>query len=131
MRYLLIGFLLGLLAGFNLWGLRILPETTWQYSFGLPPIEMEATMYAPKLIRLPGGTYYCVYQYESHGDYWYLQDYQVYRDGYWTGRQTYLPLTLGISKSYEILMLPDYYYFLPSDNISRQLPTRTWLEGID
>ena len=106
---LFIGLLTGLLIAWMLFGLRILPETIMTYTFIGEPIEMDAEVAAPVLIRLPSGAYYYIYQYEDNGDTWYLYDYVQYYDGHWGARIIGWPLTLGMNKSYEVIMMPRFY----------------------
>lgn len=109
MKKLLLGTVLGLLAGFLLFGLEVLPKTLWRWSFG-EPIEMSGGLAAPMIIRLPSGTYFYVLDYEKGDKEWYLWDYRTYdKENFWTEPE-HVPLTLGLSDSYEVFMLPPDRY---------------------
>jgi len=109
-KFFLPGLIVGLLYGFLLFGLEVLPKTVWRWSFG-DPIELSGNIAAPMLIRLPSGVYYYVLDYERCKDVWYLYDYRVHdsEHTFWTG-STHVPLTLGMSNSYEVVMLPPDRY---------------------
>jgi hypothetical protein len=93
-----------------LFGLHILPETVWTWSFPSgKPIEMQGNLLAPTIIRTPDDAYYYVIEYTTGKDVWYLENYREYRGGSWT-KPEHFPLTLGMNNSYEILMLPPDRY---------------------
>jgi len=106
-KFFLPGLIVGLLFGFLLFGLEVLPKTVWRWSFG-EPIEMSGNIAAPLLVRLPSGVYYYITDYESvnDGKLWYLHMYRVREVGGFWSESTHVPLTLGMSSSYEVLMLP-------------------------
>lgn len=107
-KRLLLATIVGFLAAFLLWGFEILPGATYHYK---TDIEIDAGMASPMLIRMPSGRYFLIMEYEAHDDYWYLYDYMVYADGHWSIRNNQWPLTLGISDSYEIFMLPSPTFY--------------------
>lgn len=110
-----LGYLLGLLVGFFssfvLFGLHVLPETTWTWSYPWEkPIEMQGQIIAPMLVRIPNGDIFIVYKYESHNDYWQLLDYTVYTNGVWGKPHNTYSFPLPITNNTEVLMLPYPYY---------------------
>ncbi len=106
------GLVFGVLTGFVLWGMQILPDTTWTWTFG-EPIEMEGELGSPVLIQFTNGEMYYVLKYEAESDdTWYLLDYYKWADGYWLKLD--YPLSLQINESSEIYMMPNYRPFVDS-----------------
>ena len=101
-----IFLILGILMGFALWGLRVLPETVVTYSFPWDEqIEYTISTSSPVLIQMPGGDRFYVTKYVKGDGVWYLYEYRYYSGNRWA-EPLLAPLTLGMNDSYTLTYLP-------------------------
>jgi hypothetical protein len=110
-----VGILVGMLAGFMLFGLQVLPKTEWTWSFD-KPLELQGGLQAPvMLIDHNSDKVYYVTEYKTPTDAtWELTKYYefIYPEknlqlpGLWYYKTT--PIELNIS-DFDYQSMPPYY----------------------